>query len=268
MDERTEMAPNSEVTAALAPVTCPVCGASNAALETWCADCGFLLEDKPGENVSMAPGWTLTDGSAVYRLKTGENVVGRLNADVFLSDPSVSRRHAVLTVTADGVSLRDERSSNGTRVNGAPVAAEVETPLEVGARIEFGSVRLTLVGSDGEIPEPAAEPEPEAGEPPVARLAGDAGVFALRPGANTIGRREGNAVTIADPFVSGLHAVISIEGRRASLTDSGSTNGTFVGDERLASGVTVELEDGSSVRFGQVVLRFEWLPEPAPEPAE
>lgn len=266
MDERTELNPAAEVTAAIVPVPCPVCGAANRALETWCVECGFLLEEKPGEAVVAAPAWTLTDGTSVYRLKDGENVVGRLNADVFLSDPSVSRRHAVVTVAADGVFLRDENSSNGTRVNGAPVAAGAETPVQAGARMEFGSVRLTLVGPNGEMPELPEEPPTAIEAPSVARLVGDAGDYALRAGANTIGRLEGNAVAIADPFVSGRHAVLSIEGRRATLSDSGSTNGTFVGEERLGPGTTAELEDGSSIRFGRVSLRFEWLPEPASEP--
>jgi hypothetical protein len=48
--------------------------------------------------------------------------VGRgLTADLRLEDPHVSRRHAIVALRGEGVRVLDDRSANGTFVNGRPV---------------------------------------------------------------------------------------------------------------------------------------------------
>jgi pSer/pThr/pTyr-binding forkhead associated (FHA) protein len=48
--------------------------------------------------------------------------IGRgLVADVRLEDPQVSRRHAIIAQRGDGARVLDDRSSNGTILNGRPV---------------------------------------------------------------------------------------------------------------------------------------------------
>jgi hypothetical protein len=48
--------------------------------------------------------------------------IGRgLVADVRLEDPHVSRRHAIVALRGEGVRVLDDRSANGTFVNGRPV---------------------------------------------------------------------------------------------------------------------------------------------------
>ena len=55
-------------------------------------------------------------------LLVGTMIVGRHPAcEISSPDPRLSRRHAEITVTADGVSVRDLQSRNGIRVNGQPV---------------------------------------------------------------------------------------------------------------------------------------------------
>ena len=52
-------------------------------------------------------------------LEEGVTHIGRgLHADLRLDENSVSRRHAVLVNGQSGVRLLDDRSSNGTFVNG------------------------------------------------------------------------------------------------------------------------------------------------------
>ena len=72
--------------------------------------------------------------------------------EVELSDPSISKLHAILERTPGGWIVADLGSKNGTRVNGRTV--EGSMPLQVGDRIEFGSVEFlvdvaTKVGSSG-----------------------------------------------------------------------------------------------------------------------
>ena len=48
--------------------------------------------------------------------------IGRgLIADLRLEDPHVSRRHAIVALRGEGVRVLDDRSANGTFVNGRPV---------------------------------------------------------------------------------------------------------------------------------------------------
>ncbi len=44
-----------------------------------------------------------------------------LAADIRIEDPEVSRRHAIIAQRGDGVRVLDDRSRNGTFVNGRPV---------------------------------------------------------------------------------------------------------------------------------------------------
>jgi DNA-binding winged helix-turn-helix (wHTH) protein len=76
-------------------------------------------------------------------LLTGPNVIGRdLEATVFVEASSVSRRHARIVVTADGVALEDLGSKNGTFVNGRRVTGSAS--LRNGDEVRVGTVRLVF----------------------------------------------------------------------------------------------------------------------------
>lgn len=66
--------------------------------------------------------------------------------------------------------------------------------------------------------------------------------------------REGTEIVLPDPEVSRRHAAIRTEAGGVAIEDLGSTNGTYVNDERI-SGVRV-LHDGDTVRFGNTVWRL------------
>jgi pSer/pThr/pTyr-binding forkhead associated (FHA) protein len=63
-------------------------------------------------------------------------------ADVRLEDQSVSRRHAVIVAGPDGARILDDRSANGTFVNGRRVA---EASLRHRDSIQLGAVALVFV---------------------------------------------------------------------------------------------------------------------------
>jgi len=91
------------------------------------ADGGFLAE------------LVMTDGRRV-QIGSEPLVIGRLpECGVVLADSNVSRRHAELRRSGDSVVLTDLGSTNGTRVNGAPIRERV---LVSGDEVSVGSTRL------------------------------------------------------------------------------------------------------------------------------
>jgi hypothetical protein len=79
--------------------------------------------------------------------------IGRgLSADVRVEDAHVSRRHAIVAHRGDGVRLLDDRSSNGTFVNGRPVTVAHLTDGDV---LRVGRVAFRYVEVK---PRPKAQP--------------------------------------------------------------------------------------------------------------
>lgn len=85
-------------------------------------------------------------GTRRFRLKDGENVVGRSRgADVRVDVRDLSRRHATLIVSGSSVKVRDEDSRNHTFINGEEITEEIA--VEVGATIVFGRLEARLVAA-------------------------------------------------------------------------------------------------------------------------
>ena len=70
----------------------------------------------------------------------------------------------------------------------------------------------------------------------------------------TIGRAIQNDIVITSKRVSREHARVRREGWRVMLEDLGSTNGTFLNDERILA--PVALHDGDRIKIGDVILAF------------
>lgn len=121
------------------------------------------------------------DGSAIdLELPPGESTVGRdASADLRLDDPRVSRAHAALRLTPDGLTVRDLGSTNGTLVNGERVT---ETELQPGDQLSFGGLTVQVVGDPPPVPAAGADATQvfAAVQPQVA--AGNDGTVILEPG--------------------------------------------------------------------------------------
>ena len=77
---------------------------------------------------------------------------------------------------------------------------------------------------------------------------------ALRDDVTTIGRAVENDIVITSRRVSREHARLMRRGWRVILEDSGSTNGTFLNDERALN--PVELRDADRIGIGDVTFVF------------
>ena len=74
----------------------------------------------------------------------GQFAVGRsAGCQLSLDDPLVSRRHALLVVSRDGVTIEDLQSRNGVIVNGQRIPGR--TKVVAGDKIVIGSQELTLL---------------------------------------------------------------------------------------------------------------------------
>lgn len=122
---------------------------------------------------------------------------------------------------------------------------------------------LTITGADKlratELPTPAPPPRPDT-DPAKPQPIGPASV--LRPLVKsdrnplsdllTVGRSASNDVVIDSVEVSKLHAWIKATGAGFTISDQGSTNGTFVDGVRLEPRVDHTLRPGARVRLGTV----------------
>jgi hypothetical protein len=88
--------------------------------------------------------------------------------------------------------------------------------------------------------------------------------FELNIERTTVGRVEDNTFQIADGSVSSHHAEIILRGSEILIRDLGSTNGTFINNEKITETV---LKPGQTLRFGQVELKIDdGKPVSAPPP--
>jgi pSer/pThr/pTyr-binding forkhead associated (FHA) protein len=96
---------------------------------------GSVLDD-------LAPArYLLDDDGTAFALGDDVTHVGRgIIADVRLDDYTVSARHAIIVVRAAGLRILDDRSTNGTIVNGRRID---EAELHDGDVVVLGRVVLT-----------------------------------------------------------------------------------------------------------------------------
>ena len=84
----------------------------------------------------------------------------------------------------------------------------------------------------------------------------------IKGSTTTIGRQEGNALVLNSDRISRLHAVIEWDGDHYSVTDNGSTNGTFVNGKRVQRQT---LRNGDMLSIGDCEVRFLYDTRPLPE---
>ena len=69
-----------------------------------------------------------------------------------------------------------------------------------------------------------------------------------------IGRGADAAIRLDDDYVSTRHARIGVSGETWYVEDLGSTNGTYIGNQRLTQATAIQL--GTQVRVGKTTLEL------------
>ncbi len=203
------------------------------------------------------------DGSDGQRFPlAGEySVVGRAGADIaFEDDRFLARQHARFERAGDGsVKIHPLDTLNGVfRKADAPVDLVDGMTILVGREVlryekvdaEETKVHPLIRHGVALFGSPPREPwgrffqiVPSGGYRDVRHLAGEEIV---------LGREEGDIVFRDDAFMSRRHAAVTWDGKKAQITDLGSSNGTFV---RVTAATSIK--HGDHVRMGDQLLRIE-----------
>lgn len=95
-------------------------------------------------------------------LANTEVTIGRaVGAVLRLTDPDISRHHVTVRLAAGLVTVADAGSTNGTRIDGAPVPPGRAVTMHAGSRLEVGRSRIELTRADRpERPVAADPPQP------------------------------------------------------------------------------------------------------------
>lgn len=100
-----------------------------------------------GSTRRPAPCW-LSWGARRVPLSMGDNVIGRdPAADVYIDAVGISRRHALIAIDGEQVTLVDLSSKNGTFINGTRITARVPLAGDTELRLGPMPVRFCRVPS-------------------------------------------------------------------------------------------------------------------------
>jgi len=74
----------------------------------------------------------------------------------------------------------------------------------------------------------------------------------------SVGRTKNNDLWIDDPSISKIHASLVLTSKnRLMVADTGSTNGTFIGNQRIPYGKAFMVNNGEKIKFGTVEVVIE-----------
>ena len=88
-------------------------------------------------------------------------------------------------------------------------------------------------------------------------LTGPFGPSQLGPGVTVLGRTQDNQIVVNDVKASSHHAELRSTGQDYTITDLGSTNGTFVNDQQIDRTMPRVLRSGDKIRIGDTTYTFE-----------
>jgi len=99
----------------------------------------------------------------------------------------------------------------------------------------------------------AISPQTFTKNPRLVTAAGD--IHLIPEGNQTVGREAASLTLAGESSVSRHHANISRSGDQISVSDAGSTNGTYINGTKIASPTV--LNPGDTIQFGAVAYRYE-----------
>ncbi|OGO41367.1 MAG: hypothetical protein A2W36_01190 [Chloroflexi bacterium RBG_16_58_14] len=190
--------------------------------------------------------------------------------DIILNDERVSRNHARLEYSSQAITLVDLGSSNGTRLNASIIK---RATLKPGDTISLGSQQLNYIVEDpyedvgltkidtqaqfDQVMHQECLPMliNETSTPSLVVFTGEKtwSLDLSNIDQAMIGRDESCAIYIDSSEVSRRHAEVHQAGDSFVLQDNRSTNGTWLGGQKVDSYI---LQDGDAFRIGPAQIVF------------
>ncbi len=199
-------------------------------------------------------------------------VIGRgAHADVRIPSRAVSDQHAMIRVDGPDVSIIDEGSTNGTRVNGVAIPRGRRKFLHDGDEIGVADydIKVAFVIALADPPERTATLARRLLKDSLRSLGGETAptYLELRTGKQsgcrwdvppagerlTLGRAEGCDVLLDDRDCSRQHAEVERDADGVIVRDLGSKNGIVVGGRALTER---RLKNGDEFTIGRSTLRL------------
>ncbi len=161
----------------------------------------------------------------IFDLSEDEVVIGRdIAAQIFIPDPSISRRHARVFLSGGQYFVEDLNSSNGTHLNGQPVHAP--QALRPGDEIQLGpSIALQFDGPPPPVAQAAATVNLGDEPPGMFSLFVQVGekspqIIPLPPGQYKFGRSTDNHIIIESLAISRYHGRLDVSQQGVTLVPS------------------------------------------------
>jgi len=219
------------------------------------------------------------DQGMKFELENASTTIGRKEADIKLGDPTVSGKHATIEYVGGKLFITDNKSTNGTRLNGNKVESSPISNLD---EIKGGDTRLLLsVLEDKYGARPGVSEAEDADE---SRVEVDESTMVSGPLPNpeipsniqvvlevvegedkskkfraayrstVIGRGQKADLRLSDTKVSKRHCQIEVHNKdKMTVKDLASSNGTRVNQRYISA---VKIRHGDMVHIGDTKIRL------------
>lgn len=161
-------------------------------------------------------------------------------ASVSINDPSVSRRHALVSVRGGRLYITDLGSTNGTWMGGKRLEPNCAEPVT--GPVMLGNGNISLEPDTGKNQQPAETPRPV--RPAASESTGKSLDAWLKEKSEIfLGRSPECDIVLADNSVSRRHARVFRGKDGIWVEDLNSTNGTYLNGKRLKGKARIGAED-------------------------
>jgi serine/threonine protein kinase len=209
-----------------------------------------------------------------YPLGPQPVIVGRLpSSDIVLDRPGqryVSKRHCEILVRNDRVLIRDLGSTNGTVLGDQALQSNVFREWSADAEVFLGPFSLSLI-TDRDLQSVPSPPVGSQVEPNThmtvtlvrssIKLSCPNAVPSRLPLSAqfpiVIGRAIDSDMVLDHPHVSKQHCRIQLGNNGVEVVDMRSTNGTYMGDQRLPPHTAVPWRNSPTIRIGKFFITLE-----------
>ena len=202
-----------------------------------------------------------------HPLNMWETSIGRSSSsDIVIRYPAISRSHAVLSRRIDGWYIYDIRSKHGIKINGT--AIKDKGTLQNGDKITFANIDFRFEVIDDPVQkagkhtkkgtQPSASPKQSSNRDiyahPRVINARTGETFMLVGNRVSIGVAPKSDIRLSGRGVSRSHCMLILYEDGWAITDTNSTNGTFLNGKRINQPQL--LFDGDRITLASEVLQF------------